>query len=188
MIWLPAVQCFGSGFTDSGSGSSTLGWIPIRIQGFDDQKLKKKLQLKKKFHIFFIKTAIYLSLGLHKGRPIYRRSLPPSKEYIQGVKTWYFLTLSYFCGSFLSSWIRIRNTAAAPSTPPPPGGWGMGGVAELGNGRKGFRIGGGGCGVGSLREGCRVQDWGCGGRVAELWRTSLPSLPRERRSTLLVRL
>ncbi len=36
-------QCFGSGFIDSGSGSSILGWIPVRIQGsrvLNDQKLK----------------------------------------------------------------------------------------------------------------------------------------------------
>ncbi len=32
-------QCFGSAFIWYGSGSSILGWIPIRIQGFDDQKL-----------------------------------------------------------------------------------------------------------------------------------------------------
>ncbi len=45
-------QCFGYGFIDSGSGSSILLYIynnfrlntdpdPIRIQGFDDQKLKE---------------------------------------------------------------------------------------------------------------------------------------------------
>ncbi len=33
-------KCFGSGFTESGSGSSILDWIPIRIQGFHEQKLK----------------------------------------------------------------------------------------------------------------------------------------------------
>ncbi len=47
-------QCFGSGFIDSGSGSSILGWIPIRILfqiriRFD----WKNLQLKKEFDIFF---------------------------------------------------------------------------------------------------------------------------------------
>ncbi len=37
-------QGCGSAFISSGSGSSILGWIPIRIliQGFNDQKLKKK--------------------------------------------------------------------------------------------------------------------------------------------------
>ncbi len=34
-------QCFGSGFIESGSGSIILGWRPIRIQCFDDQKFKK---------------------------------------------------------------------------------------------------------------------------------------------------
>jgi hypothetical protein len=56
----------------------------IRIQGFDDQtqKLKKKIQLKMCFYFLFflIKNAIYLSLGLHKGHPSYRRSLQPSKR------------------------------------------------------------------------------------------------------------
>jgi hypothetical protein len=35
-------QGCGSAFISSGSGSSILGWIPIRIQGFNDQNLKKK--------------------------------------------------------------------------------------------------------------------------------------------------
>jgi hypothetical protein len=34
-------QGCGSAFISSGSGSSILGWIPIRIQGFNDQKMKK---------------------------------------------------------------------------------------------------------------------------------------------------
>jgi hypothetical protein len=50
---------------------------PIRIQGFNDQKLNKNV-------FFFIsKTAIYLSLGLHKVCPSCRRSLQLSKEAIQ---------------------------------------------------------------------------------------------------------
>jgi hypothetical protein len=60
---------------------------PIRIQGFNDQKLKKKLQLKKKLNFFLSKTAIFLSLGLHKVCPSYRRSLQVSKEAIQHFKT-----------------------------------------------------------------------------------------------------
>jgi hypothetical protein len=47
---------------------------PIRIQGFDDQKLKKKSTSEKMFYLIS-KIAIFLSLGLHKGRPSYRRSL-----------------------------------------------------------------------------------------------------------------
>jgi hypothetical protein len=39
--FLTLLQCCGSGFIES--------WFRIRIQNFDDQKLKKKIQLKKKF-------------------------------------------------------------------------------------------------------------------------------------------
>ncbi len=46
---------------------------PIRIQGFNDQKRKTKLQLKK-INFFGSKTTIYLSQGLHKERPSYRRA------------------------------------------------------------------------------------------------------------------
>jgi hypothetical protein len=56
---------------------------PIQIQGFDDQKYK----VGKKLEIFLIKIASYLSLGLHKGRPSYRRSIKPSKENIQHFKS-----------------------------------------------------------------------------------------------------
>jgi hypothetical protein len=46
----------------------------IRIQGFDDQKLKKKNTAEKFFIIFFgSKIVIYFC-------PNYRRSLQPSKE------------------------------------------------------------------------------------------------------------
>ncbi len=59
----------------------------IRIKGFNDQKLKKKLQLKKIKFFFGSKTTSYLFLGLHKERPSYRRSLQLSKEAIQHFKT-----------------------------------------------------------------------------------------------------
>ncbi len=54
-----------------------------------------------------------LSLGLHKGRPSYRRSLQPSKENIQYLKTWKswpFLCVCHFCppGSGSALWMRIR--------------------------------------------------------------------------------
>ncbi len=90
-------QCFGSGFIDSGSGSSILGWVPIRIQSRSRvlmTKNWKKCKAGKKF-------AIYLTLGLHKGRPSYRRSLQPSKDNIQHFKTWNFLT----CLIFLFLWV-----------------------------------------------------------------------------------
>ncbi len=76
---------------------------PIRIQGVDDQKLKKKLQLKIKIKFFWSKTAIYLSLGLHKERPSYRRSPQLSKENIHHLKTWNFLIFFYFCHSCMGN-------------------------------------------------------------------------------------
>ncbi len=48
----------------------------------------------------FKNTAIHLTLALHKGRPIYRRSLQRSKEN-QHCKRWNLLTVLYFSGSFL---------------------------------------------------------------------------------------
>jgi len=68
-----------------------------------------------------LKIAICLSLNLHEGRPSYRKSLQPSKENIQHLKTWNFLTFfSIFEGHFWppgsgsirpeSMRIRIRNT------------------------------------------------------------------------------
>jgi hypothetical protein len=49
--------------------------------------MTKILQVKKIKNIFISKLAIYLSIGLHKGGPSYRRSLQPSKEKIQHFKT-----------------------------------------------------------------------------------------------------
>jgi hypothetical protein len=81
---------------------------PIQIQGFSDQKLKKKITAEKKLNLFGSKTTIYLSLGLHKERPSYRRILQISKENIQQLQNKIFFIFKYFCGSFLPSWIRIR--------------------------------------------------------------------------------
>jgi hypothetical protein len=94
-------------FIDSGSGSIILGCIPNGIQGFNNQKLKKIYSWKTKLIEFWSKIAIYLSLGPHKGRSSYRRSLQPAKENIQNFKTWNFFNFSYFFGSILSSWIWI---------------------------------------------------------------------------------
>jgi hypothetical protein len=59
---------------------------------------RKKFKAEK-IDFFSSKIAIYLSLGLHKGLPSYRRSFKPSKENIQHMK---LLNLFlYFCGSFL---------------------------------------------------------------------------------------
>ncbi len=45
-----------------------------RIQGFDDQKFKE-INTAVFLFLFCLKLAIYLSPGLHKGRPSYKRSL-----------------------------------------------------------------------------------------------------------------
>jgi hypothetical protein len=69
----------------------------------------KKITAENFLFIFLkSKTAIYLSLGLHKVCPSYRRSLQFSKEAIQHFKT---LTFTNYCllGSFLPSWIRIHR-------------------------------------------------------------------------------
>ncbi len=116
-------QCFGSVVILSRSGSSIWGWIPIRIQGFDDQKLKK-MKAVKKLNIFWPIIAIYLTLSLHKGRPNYRRSLHLSKENIQHFQTWNFF-LFLFLWALLDpdtdsvtclnpDAIRIQNTERNP--------------------------------------------------------------------------
>jgi hypothetical protein len=94
------MQRFGSGCIDSGSGSIILGWIPIRIQVFDNQILIYSW----KNVIFLSKNAISLSLGLHKGRPsnLQKRKSSTSKHEISEV-------FSIFVGHFLSFWIRIHR-------------------------------------------------------------------------------
>ncbi len=82
---------------------------PIRIQGFKDQRLKKKLKLK---FFFFSKNAIYLSLGLHKVCPSYRRSLQLSNEAIQHFKTWTFTNF------FLLFWIIFDLLDPDPDSEP----------------------------------------------------------------------
>ncbi len=97
------IHCFGSVFIWSWSGSSILCWIPMRIRIQSGSRVSmtknlKKITAGKKFNIFWSKIAIYLSLGLHKGRPSYRRSLHPSKGNIKHFKTWNFLIFSIFVG------------------------------------------------------------------------------------------
>ncbi len=48
---------------------------------------------------------MYLSQGLCKGRPSYRRILQPSKENIQNLK---FFNFFLFLWVILPSWIQIR--------------------------------------------------------------------------------
>ncbi len=72
--------------------------IPDPDPGFDDLKLEKIYSWKFNLDFFDQKFSICLSLGLHKGRPSYRRSLQPWKENIQHFKRWKFRTFFYFCG------------------------------------------------------------------------------------------
>ncbi len=112
-------QCFGSVFIFSGSGSRGWGWRPIRIRiririQYGSRTLmtknwKKITADKKKKKFYLSKTAIYLSLGLHKIRPSYRRSLQLTKEAIQHSKTWIFSTfVGHFCPPGSGSGFRIR--------------------------------------------------------------------------------
>ncbi len=103
---------FGSGFIDprSESGSSIFGWIPIRIQSFRDQKFNK-ITAEKKFNIFLIKNCKYLSPGLLKGRPSYRRSLQLSKQNIQHFKLIFFYFVGHLCPPGSGSGFRIRIRA-----------------------------------------------------------------------------
>ncbi len=71
----------------SGSGSSSESRVWMT-------KNWTKFTAEKNLYFFGKKTAIYLSLGLHKGRTIYRRSLQPSEKNIQHFKTWKFFTFS----------------------------------------------------------------------------------------------
>ncbi len=85
--WTPLLPHQGCGSAFISSGSSILGWIPIRfrIQGFNDQKFKKITAEKN--YIFFKNYNLPI-LGLHKERPTYRRGIQLSKEAIQHFKTW----------------------------------------------------------------------------------------------------
>ncbi len=71
-------QGCGSAFISS--GSSILGWIPIRIRiqsgsrALMTKNWRKKITAGKKIKFFGSKNTTYLSLGLHKERPSYWRS------------------------------------------------------------------------------------------------------------------
>ncbi len=69
-----------------------------------------KITAEKKNLIFFwSKTVIYLSLGLHKVCPGYRRSLQLTKEAIQHFKTWIFSTfVGHFCPPGSGSGFKLR--------------------------------------------------------------------------------
>ncbi len=70
-----AIQYLGSGFIESGSGPSILGWMPIQIQSGSRVLMTKNCKNLQLIFFSFSEIAIYLSLGLHKRPPSYRRSL-----------------------------------------------------------------------------------------------------------------
>ncbi len=114
-VLLGKPQSCGSGFNESGYGfgssiSSKYGSGTIRIQGFDDQKLQKKIQLKNCFNLFLIKNCNFLtvSLGLHKGLQVTGEAFSPQKN-IQHFKKLNFLTFFYACGLFFPFWIRTQG-------------------------------------------------------------------------------
>ncbi len=83
--------------------------IQIRSQGFDGQKLKKKIHFKKFFFFFFwSKIAINLFLSLNQGQPSYRRSPQLSKENVQHFKK---VKFNYF---FLFSWVILAYLDTDP--------------------------------------------------------------------------
>jgi hypothetical protein len=76
--------------------------MEIKINYTVSCKKKKKRKKKKKIVsnlFFYIKNCIYLYLGLLKGRRSYRKSVQPSKENIQHLKKWNWLTF------FLQMWV-----------------------------------------------------------------------------------
>ncbi len=81
-------------------------------------KIEKYLQLGKMW-FFLSNTAISLSLGFHKGRPSYRRSLQPSKGNIQHFKTWNFWIFFYFVGHFCTPGSGSTDPIESGSNPNP---------------------------------------------------------------------
>ncbi len=91
-------------FLNCGSG------FRIQIQGWWS-KIEKNY---KKFNNYFFwsKIAIYLSLGLHKIRPSYRRSLQPSKDknsILFSIFSGHFSPPGSGFGSAICMWIRFQQ-------------------------------------------------------------------------------
>jgi hypothetical protein len=107
-------QSCGSGFIYSGSGSS-ISSDPIRIQGFDDQKLKKKNTAEHFSSKFFIKNYSLLMSKLQEKPSALKKENPA----LQKIK---FINFFYVCESFLLSWIRIAkpDPDTDPGTPMNP--------------------------------------------------------------------
>jgi hypothetical protein len=105
-------QGCGSGFTELGSGyGSSISVIPdpdtdpdpIRIQGFEDQKLKKKIQ-QNFFFVFSLDRKLQFTYVQAKEETfsLQKRTSSTPKSFKK--------SLFYVCESLLPSWIRIANT------------------------------------------------------------------------------
>ncbi len=115
-----------------GSGSSILGWIPIKIQGFGDQKLEKNIQLGKKLFFEDKKLQFTYPLPSVKDVQVTDEAFSSQKRHpaLQNMK---FLNFFYFCGSFWPSgsgsgfqtririhwpdWIRIQCGSGSETLP-----------------------------------------------------------------------
>ncbi len=121
-------QGCGSVFIWYGSGSTILGWIPIRIRiqsgsnpdpRFWWPEIEKKLQLKKKLFFFYQKLKFTYPWASKKYAQAIKEAFSSQKRTSNTSKHEIFLIFFYFCGSFLPSWIRIR----IPNTDPDPLTW-----------------------------------------------------------------
>ncbi len=103
---------------------------PIRIQGFNDQKLKTKYGWKKKLNFFLSKTAIYLSLGLHKVQYVQVTEEACSSQ--KRPSNIFSTFVGHFCppGSGSGSGFRIRFRTPNP-VPDSESGSGSGSTARL---------------------------------------------------------
>ncbi len=116
-------QGCGSVFIFSGSGSSSLGWTPIRIRIQSGSRALmtknwKKITAECFFYFFYDQTAIYLSLGLHKDVQVIEEAFSSQKRPSNTSKHELLQIFVYFCGSFLPSWIRIRIQIPNPDPDP----------------------------------------------------------------------
>ncbi len=95
-VWnrIHANHCFGSGI---------LGWLPIRIQGFDDQKLFKKLQPTKILFFFFKKC----NLLIHRPSKLHEKPSVLNREH-PALQNMGFLNFFLFSWASLPYWIWIR--------------------------------------------------------------------------------
>ncbi len=104
-------QGCGSAFISFGSGSSILGWIPIRIriQSGSRSLMTKNWKNYSWKNFFLSKTAIYLFLGLHiKYVQVTEEAFSSQKRPSNTSKHELLQIFFYFCGPFLPSWIRIH--------------------------------------------------------------------------------